>query len=34
MIAMFAFILKVKESNFENRVLLVNSGKLTKYFPM
>jgi hypothetical protein len=32
MVRVFAFILKVKGSNFTGGVCVVNSDKLTKYF--
>jgi hypothetical protein len=32
MVGVFAFILKVKESNFTNGVFVVNNDKLIKYF--
>jgi hypothetical protein len=31
MVRVFAFILKVKRSNFTNDVFMVNSGESTKY---
>jgi hypothetical protein len=34
MVGLFASILKVKGWNFTNRVFVINSGKLTEYFPM
>jgi hypothetical protein len=34
MVGLFASILKVKGWNFTNVVFVVNSGKLTEYFPM
>jgi hypothetical protein len=34
MVRVFAFILKVKGSNFTNGVFMVNNGKLIKYFPI
>jgi len=34
MVGVFAFILNVKVSNLTNGVFVLNSNKLTKYFPM
>jgi len=34
MLEMFISILEVKGSNFTNGVFVINSGELTKYFPM
>jgi len=34
MIGVFAFILKIKESNLTRGVCVVNSDKLMEYFPI
>jgi hypothetical protein len=34
MVGLFASILEVKGSNLTNGVVMINSGKSTKYYPM